>query len=94
MLVSSRRDARAAGSFFDRGLRFGPSPVEVTTDRAPTYPRVIDDVARTARHLTDRYAYNRVEAAHGPLKSRLGPMRGLKPLASAGTVSAAHAFAQ
>ncbi len=44
VLVSTRRDAAAARRFFDRALRFGASPVEVTTDRAPVYPRIVEDL--------------------------------------------------
>ena len=55
MLVCTRRDAAAARAFFARALRYGPAPVEVTTDRAPVYPRVIEDAAPAARHVTDRY---------------------------------------
>jgi IS6 family transposase len=35
VLLSTRRDAPAARTFFARALRLGPAPVEVTTDRAP-----------------------------------------------------------
>jgi transposase, IS6 family len=38
VLVSTRRDAPAARSFLARALRLGPVPVEVVTDRAPSYP--------------------------------------------------------
>jgi transposase-like protein len=34
VLVCERRDAAAARAFFTRALKSGPSPVEVTTDRA------------------------------------------------------------
>ena len=37
---------------------------------------------------------NPVEADHGRLKARLGPMRGLKTLRSLRTVAAGHAFVQ
>jgi transposase, IS6 family len=47
-----------------------------------------------AWHRTDRYANNRVEADHGRLKARLGPMRGLKQDRSARIVIAGHAFVQ
>jgi IS6 family transposase len=57
--------------------------VEVTTDRAPAYPRVIESLAPGARHLTEQYVNNMIEADHGRLKARLHPMRGLKQLASA-----------
>jgi transposase-like protein len=75
-------------------MRFGPGPVEVTTDRAPVYPRVIDDLAPGARHVLDQYAHNRVEADHGRLKARLRPMRGLKRLSTPRTVALGHAFRQ
>jgi transposase, IS6 family len=69
-------------------------PVEVTTDRPPAYQQVIGDAARAARHVTERYANNAIEADHGRLKARLRPMRGLKRLTSAATVAAGHAFVQ
>jgi transposase-like protein len=94
VLVSTRRDGAAAREFFARALRFGPSPVEVTTDRAPVYPRLVEDLEPTARHVTERYANNVVEADHGWLKARLRPMRGLKRVASARTVATGHAFVQ
>jgi transposase-like protein len=56
VLVSTRRDAAAAEAFFARALRFGASPVEVVTDRASVYPRVLDDLVPAARHVTERYA--------------------------------------
>jgi transposase-like protein len=94
VLVSTHRDAAAARAFFARALRYGPAPVEVTTDRAPVYPRVIADAAPAARHVTERYANNAIEADHGRLKARLRPMRGLKRPASARTIAAGHAFVQ
>jgi transposase, IS6 family len=94
VLVSERRDGTAARAFFARALKSGPSPVEVTTDRAPVYPRVIDELATPARHVLDRYANNNVEADHGRLKARLRPMRGLKVIRSLRTVAAGHAFVQ
>jgi transposase-like protein len=94
VLVSQRRDARAAGAFFARALTYGASPVEVTTDRAPVYPRMIDDIAPAARHVLERYANNRVEADHSHLKARLRPMRGLKTIGSLRTITAGHAFVQ
>jgi transposase, IS6 family len=56
VLVCERRDAAAARAFFTRALTCGPSPVEVTTDRAPVYPRVIDELAPAARHVLEQYS--------------------------------------
>jgi transposase-like protein len=94
VLVSERRDRRAARAFFTRALGSGLAPVEVTTDRAPVYPRVIDELAPSARHVLEQYANNVVEADHGRLKSRLRPMCGLKTIRSLRTVAAGHAFVQ
>jgi transposase-like protein len=49
VLASQRRDGTAARRFFIRALHHGPAPVEVTTDRAPAYPRVIDEFTPRAR---------------------------------------------
>ena len=77
--LSTRRDLTAARAFFHRALTAGVVPVEVTTDRAPAYPGVLDELVSAALHDTEQYANNRVEADHGLLKARLRPMRGLKP---------------
>jgi transposase-like protein len=53
-------------------------PIEAVTDRALAYLRVLDDLFEATWHRTEPYANNRVEADHGRLKARLGPMRGLK----------------
>jgi transposase-like protein len=55
---------------------------------------VIEELAPRARHVTERYENNVIEADHGRLKARLRPMRGLKRLDSARTVAIGHAFVQ
>ena len=54
----------------------------------------MDDLLEATWHRTERYANNRVEADHGRLKARLGPMRGLKQERSTSMVIAGHAFVQ
>jgi IS6 family transposase len=93
-LVCERRDAAAARAFFTRALTCGSSPVEVTTDRAPVYPRVLDELAPAARHVLEQYSNNSVEADHGRLKARLRRMRGLKAIRSPRTIATGHAFVQ
>jgi transposase-like protein len=46
VLLSEQRDTAAARRFFTRALRHGPVPVEVTTDRAGPYLRVLDELGR------------------------------------------------
>jgi transposase, IS6 family len=94
VLVCERRDGAAARAFLTRALTCGPSPVEVTTDRAPVYPRVLDELAPAARHVLEQYSNNSVEADHGRLKARLRPMRGVKTIRSLRTIATGHAFIQ
>jgi transposase-like protein len=95
VFVSARRDATAARRFFERAIGSTKvRPAEVTTDQAPVYPTLMEELLPTAWHHTDRYANNRVEADHGRLKARLRPMRGLKQDRSARVVIAGHAFIQ
>jgi len=94
VLLSARRDLAAARRFLTRALRASAVPVEVTTDRAPAYPRALDELAPPALHTVGRHANNPIEADHGQLKARLRPMRGLKRHRSARILAAGHAFVQ
>ncbi len=71
VFVSPRRDTTAARRFFERAIDTTKvTPVEVVTDLAATYPAVLEDLLPAARHCTDQYANNRVEADHGRLTRR------------------------
>jgi transposase-like protein len=95
VFMSQRRDAQAARRFFEQAIGTTKvTPTEVVTDRAATYPLVLDDLLPAAWHRTEQYANNHIEADHGRLKSRLRPMRGLKQDRSATIIIAGHAFMQ
>jgi transposase-like protein len=95
VFVTPRRDAKAARRFFQRAIGTTKVlPVEVVTDRAATYPIVLEELLPVPWHRTEQYANNRVEADHGRLKSRLRPMRGLKQDRSARVIIGGHAFVQ
>jgi len=83
VLVSQKRDLTTTRRFFTRALEHGPRPGEVTTGRAPAYPRVLDELLPAACHVMAQYANNPLESDHGRLKARVRPMRGLKRLRSA-----------
>jgi transposase-like protein len=66
VFVSQRRDVRAARRFLERAIGTTKiRPVEVVTDRAPTYPIVLDELLPAAWHRTDRYANNRLRLTMG-----------------------------
>ncbi|HEX8859634.1 MAG TPA: IS6 family transposase [Actinomycetes bacterium] len=95
VLVSPRRDVKAARRFFEQAINVTKAaPVEVTTDRAATYPIVLKDLLPAAWHRTDQYANNGIECDHGRLKSWLRPMRGLKQDRSARILIAGHGLVQ
>jgi transposase-like protein len=93
--ASTRRDTETARRFFQRARKAtGVAPVEVITDRAPTYPRVLDEMWPAAWHHVERYANNRVEADHAQLKRWLRPMGGIKTMTGLRVLAAGHAFVQ
>ncbi len=95
VFVSPRRDVTAAHRFFERAIGTTTvTPIEVVTDKAATYPVVLEALLPAAWHRTEQHANNRVEADHGRLKARLGPMRGLKQDRNTRIVIAGHAFIQ
>jgi len=73
VLASRKRDLATTRQFFTRALEHGARPTEVTTDRAPAYPRVIQELIPAACHVTEQYCNNSIEADHGRLKARLRP---------------------
>jgi IS6 family transposase len=73
VFLSARRDLAAARRFFARALRAGTVPAEVTTDRAPVYPRVLDELVPSALHTVEQYANNPIEADHGRLTALCRP---------------------
>jgi IS6 family transposase len=58
VLVSPKRDLAATRRFLIRALEHGPCPTEVTTDQAPTYLRIIEELIPAACHVTEPYANN------------------------------------
>ena len=95
MLVSKRRDAHAARRFFTRApSTVKVTPSEVVTDKAPVYPRVLDELVPAAWHHVEQWANNRIEADHSRLKHRLRPMRGLRTDRTAQVIIAGLGFMQ
>ncbi len=55
--IDAARPARhATGDRWLSTRRMSRSPVDVTTDRAPVYPRVLDELVPAPRHLVEQYA--------------------------------------
>jgi transposase, IS6 family len=65
VLASAKRDTAAARRFFIRALRQVPRPVEVTTDKAPAYLGVLEELLPAACHLTYRYGTDEIVKTRG-----------------------------
>jgi transposase, IS6 family len=85
---------RQLAGFFARALKAARRPTEVSTDRAPTYPRALDELVPQACHVVEQYANNPIESDHGRLRARTRPMRGFRELRNAQVVCGGHAFVQ
>jgi transposase-like protein len=95
VFVSACRDAKAAHRFFLQALgTTRAAPREVVSDRAPTYPVVLEELlpSGVASHRAVRQQPHRGRSRR--LKYRLRPMRGLKRDRSARVIIAGHAFVQ
>ena len=64
-MASPKRDIAATRHFFAQAVTTARRPTEVTTDRAPAYPRVLDELVPEACHVMEQYANNPIEADHG-----------------------------
>ncbi|ABW11960.1 hypothetical protein Franean1_2530 [Parafrankia sp. EAN1pec] len=71
-------------------LAHGRRPVEVNTDKASAYPRILYEPLPETCHVDARRENNRIGSDHSRLKGRLRPMRGPKRLRSTQTISAGH----
>jgi len=95
VLVSARRDAKAARRFSRRALStLKVIPTDVVTDAAPVYPAGLDELIPSGWHHIERRANNQIEGDHAQLKRRLRPMRGLHTDRTAQTTIAGHALVQ
>jgi transposase-like protein len=66
VFVASRRDTKAAQRFFHRAIgTTKTTTAEVTTDQAPVYPAVLEDLLPAAWHRTDQYANTGSSATTG-----------------------------
>jgi putative transposase len=79
ILVTSRRDARAAKRFFRKlltGLRYVPRVV--VTDKLRSYSAALRQVMPSVEHRQSRYLNNRAENSHQPTRQREHAMKGFR----------------
>ncbi len=90
--LSRKRDLTTTRRFFTGVLEHGPRPSEVTTDRAPAYLQVLDELLPAALHVLERYANSVIEADHGRADAGAAAAHArLEMVPSAQVVNAGHA---
>lgn len=90
--LSPRRTVASAKAFFRKAIRSqGRSPETVTLDGYAASHRAVRELLQQGKladlreRRSSKYLNNLIEQGHRNIKSRLGPMLGLKSFASAGT---------
>ncbi len=79
ILVTNRRDRRAANRFFRKALKHqGKPPWKLVTDKLRTYPAAHREVFPSVEHRTGPYENNRAEVSHQHTREQERQMRRFK----------------
>ena len=70
ILVTSKRDKRAAKRFFRKLLRAHPKPRVVVTDKLRSYGAALKELLPNTEHRQSRYLNNRAECSHQRMRRR------------------------
>ncbi len=82
ILVTKRRDRRAAKRFFRRALKHqGQAPWQLITDKLRSYPAAHRDIFPSVVHRTGQYENNRAEVSHQHTREQEWQMRRFKSMA-------------
>jgi putative transposase len=95
ILLQPRRDQRAAERFFRKLLKGQErEPRRLVTDKLRTYEAARRTVMPSVLHDTERYANNRAEVSHEPVRQRERQMRGFKSVAQVQRFWSVHGVIQ
>ena len=95
ILVQPRRDQLAAQRFFRKLLKGQErEPRRLVTDKLRSYEAAHRTIMPSVMHDTKRYANNRAEVSHEPIRQRERQMRGFKSAAQAQRFWSIHGVIQ
>jgi putative transposase len=95
ILVQPHRDQRAAERFFRKLLKGQErEPRRLVTDKLRSYEAARRTLMPSVLHDTDRYANNRAEVSHEPIRQRERQMRGFKSVAQVQRFWSVHGVIQ
>ena len=75
ILVTSKRDKRAAKCFFRKLLRSHPEPRVVVTNKLRSYGAALEELLPWTEHRQSRYLNNRAECSHQRTRRRERALR-------------------
>jgi len=91
ILVTSRRDKRAAKRFFRKVLKGqGKAPWRLVTDKLRSYPSAHREVFPSVEHRTRQYENNRAEVSHQHTREQERQMRRFKSISQAQRFFSVH----
>jgi len=91
ILVTKRRDRRAAKRFFRRALKHqGQAPWQLITDKLRSYPAAHREIFPSVVHRTGQYENNRAEVSHQPTRQQERQMRRFKSIVQAQRFLSVH----
>ena len=91
ILVTKRRDRRAAKRFFRRMLKHqGQAPWQLITDKLRSYPAAHREIFPSVVHRTGQYENNRAEVSHQPTRQQERQMRRFKSIVQAQRFLSVH----
>ena len=95
ILVQPHRDQHAAERFFRKLLKGQErEPRRLVTDKLRSYEAALRSIMPSVVHDTERYANNRAEVSHEPIRQRERQMRGFKSVAQAQRFWSVHGVIQ
>jgi putative transposase len=95
ILVTKRRDRKAAKRFFRRALKYqGQVPWQLVTDKLRTYPAAHREVFPSMVHRAGQYENNRVEVSHQHTREQERQMRCFKSHQQAQRFLSVHGLIQ
>ncbi len=90
ILVTKRRDKKAAIKFFKKLLKTNRSPQKITTDKLRSYKAALNDLGCKTPHNTEQYQNNIAEISHQKTRQQQRQMRQFKSIKQAQRFLANH----
>jgi len=91
VLVSKRRDRKAAMRFLKKAMKRYGRPRVIVTDRLRSYRAAMREIGNEARQETGRWLNNRAENSHQPLRRQERAMMKFRSVKSLQKFAAVHA---